>query len=478
MKGGRLEAQGGSGCVFYPALVCQGETSRKFDKVSKLLTTDAAVKEIEQNKTVTEIDNNYKWHLETFNNCKPKLPISSDEVHKCNIISNEDHLLIAKRLNGVGSDNSMLTNYTNILQVHGGTSVSRYIYRQQRELHTKAAKNKAFIDLFIQSENLLLGIKDLYDASHCHFDIKSDNVVYNEVNKRFNFIDFGLSRPIDKVKTFWAVGKGMWVWPLDVKLCDEVFKNRVLQLEGAEAIAHVKTHYESVGGAKKVVESNIAKGNIYTDCLDSLEKIDSYKKSIRDDYSGVIRSISKSIDTFSLGILYMQMWVGFTGKKFNVGVYNNGRWMQGKYHDELKAIHEFINLMLVSNSLVRMRAPQIYEHYINIVKPILTACPDGKIFDPKSVSCVSKTDTTGKMILNRRLKHSAMINIESEDEEKSSSRSQTRGSSKSQTRGSSKSQTRGSSKSQARGSKTWQTKGGAKSRKRAGAKSRKRGGAK
>ena len=363
MNGGEIIGQGSYGCVFNEPLLCENETVRKHGKVSKLLATADAKAEISENNKISKIDPGYKWHLQSYKSCKPKLPTESDEAYKCNIISDDVMELMSEQWNTGGSDNSMLKNYRNILQENGGTSVSGYIANKPSSFSKQSSRNKAFINLFIQSENLLLGIKELYEKNMCHFDIKTDNVVYNEEKKRFNFIDFGLTRPIDKVKTFEALWRAYWVWPLDVWLCYQTHKTQYLDKKGELVQIGVKFRYEN-SYAKTVVESNIGKGNIYTDCLNSLEKIESYKEYIKKEgYATFRRRVSESIDTFSLGILYMQMWVGFTGTRFDVGVCNLNSKME--HYNELKAIHDFINLMLVSNSLHRMRAPQIYEHYIN-----------------------------------------------------------------------------------------------------------------
>jgi hypothetical protein len=50
-KGGKVIASGGFGCVFSPALKCQGETKRAKNKISKLMTERHALQEYE------EIDN-------------------------------------------------------------------------------------------------------------------------------------------------------------------------------------------------------------------------------------------------------------------------------------------------------------------------------------------------------------------------------------------------------------------------------------
>jgi serine/threonine protein kinase len=445
MNGGKLVGQGSFGCVFNEPLLCENENVRKHGQVSKLLANVDAKAEISENNKISKIDPGYKWHLKSYKSCKPKLPTESDGVNKCNIIPDGVQRKMSEQWKTDGTDNSMLKKYTNILQDDGGTSVSDYIANKPSSFSKQSSKNKAFIDLFIQSENLLLGIKELYEKNMCHFDIKTDNVVYNESKKRFNFIDFGLTRKIDKVKSFEALQRAYWVWPLDLWFCHtdsktQYFDNsRALGWYGPKPPMY---RYES-SYAKTVVESNIGIGNIYTDCLDTVEKIDSYKEYIKKEgYSTFRRRISESIDTFSLGILYMQMWVSFTGTRFDVGVCNLNSKLE--HYNELKSIHDFINLMLVSNSLHRMRAPQIYEYYINNVKPILSGvipkkkgiapkillnspnilpsgeivqskkvCPDGQILNPRTRRCVSLTGAIGKKLRTQRERHSAMINLSS-----------------------------------------------------------------
>ena len=448
MKGGKLIGQGSYGCVFDPSLLCENETKRSENKVSKLLTKKDEKAEIAENKKIDKIDPQYKWHLKINKSCIPKIPEPSDNINECDMLSNRTLLEIRRQHNNIPKskhDNSVLKPYRNIIQEHGGTSVSNYITKKLATFSNENSKHKHFINLFLQSENLLLGIKDLFEKDMCHFDIKTDNVVYNEKNKRFNYIDFGLTRKIDDVKNFPSLWRAYWVWPLDLWLCYKDHKTRYLDSNNFNALMKSIDMRFNGSFAHSVVDTFIKDGNPYSDCLDSITKISSYNDYIKTHgYAKFIRCVSESIDTFSLGILYMQMLVIFTNEKFNIGTCSLDTSL--KYYNELKTIHDFINVMLTSNSLHRKRAPEIYEHFIKHVKPILLGknrptsiknpqispvileapsmlksgvivsgkkCPDGQILNPKTNRCVSQKGAIGKKLISKKNKRSAMINITS-----------------------------------------------------------------
>ena len=60
-EGGKVLASGGFGCVFTPALKCEGSTRREKNKVSKLMIEKYAIQEYEEIKK-------YKKILETIPN--------------------------------------------------------------------------------------------------------------------------------------------------------------------------------------------------------------------------------------------------------------------------------------------------------------------------------------------------------------------------------------------------------------------------
>ena len=447
MKGGKLIGQGSFGCVFDPPLLCKDHTKRRDNKISKLLEVTDARTEVKENNKINKIDPTFKWHLKSEKGCIPDGVKYNDNIMDCEIVDTFDAIEMIKE--GAKDKNnrnySIYKNYRNIIQEHGGSNLSSYITKKPSSISDTEKKHKFFIELFLQSENLLLGIKDLFEKDMCHFDIKTDNVVYNEKNKRFNYIDFGLTRKIDDVKNFPSLWRAYWVWPLDTILCYRPYKKNFLDKNNViRTLDAIKTQYKA-SYASTVVKNYVSSGNPYMDCLNSERKLTEYLNYIQEiGYDKFVRIVSESIDTFSLGILYMQLMVCFTNKKFDIGICRLDTSL--KYYNELKAIHDFINLMLKSNSINRMRASQIYEYFLSNVKPILTGnikksvsvnatklnsvilqspdllheqtkdivkkvCPDGQILNPKTNRCVSQKGAIGKKLISKKNKRSALINI-------------------------------------------------------------------
>lgn len=83
--GGKVIASGGFGCVFDPALKCQGKKTRGKNRITKLLTKKHALIEyneiIEFKKKLDKIPNYQNYFLiDDFNICKPAKLSASDLV--------------------------------------------------------------------------------------------------------------------------------------------------------------------------------------------------------------------------------------------------------------------------------------------------------------------------------------------------------------------------------------------------------------
>jgi serine/threonine protein kinase len=184
-KGGRVLASGGFGCVFTPALKCQGEKKRQKKKVSKLMTEKHAIEEY------TEIDN-IKKHLKSIKNhndyfltyditlCKPEKLTQSDLINyskKCKALSKND---ITKKNINEKLDELMLLNMPN-----GGLPVDDYIYNNGslQKIYNVHIK---LVDLFKK------GIIQMNDKHIYHCDIKDSNILVDDSLKT-RLIDWGLS---------------------------------------------------------------------------------------------------------------------------------------------------------------------------------------------------------------------------------------------------------------------------------------------
>lgn len=188
-RGGKVIASGGYGCVFDPALKCEGSTKRDSDKISKLMNTKHATAEYEE-------INNIKQKLDSIPNyedyflvndatlCRPAKLTATDLTaygDKCTALPKDD---ITKANINKKLDEVMSLNIPN-----GGLPVDDYLYNQgtyqkMYNVHTKLVK-------LLKEGILPMNKQNIY-----HSDIKDSNVLVDDFSSselKTRLIDWGLS---------------------------------------------------------------------------------------------------------------------------------------------------------------------------------------------------------------------------------------------------------------------------------------------
>jgi hypothetical protein len=168
-KGGKVIASGGYGCVFSPALKCEGTTKRETGKISKLMTSTRAKDEYAEIISIKEkLDKieNYKDYFLIYdlNLCKPAKLTPSDlkEYSKCTALPKDKITVknINKRRNELISLN--LPN--------GGLPVDDYLYVDG----SFEKIYKLHLSLF---RLLTEGIVPMNQMNVYHSDIKDSNIL-------------------------------------------------------------------------------------------------------------------------------------------------------------------------------------------------------------------------------------------------------------------------------------------------------------
>jgi serine/threonine protein kinase len=187
-KGGKVIASGGFGCVFDPALKCQGTTRREKNKISKLMIERHALKEYEEILSIREklkniLDYENYFLLTGTNICKPGKLTKSDLTsfkEKCSALPKED---IDKDNINSKLDEMMLLNMP-----YGGIRLDDYLFEEGSFRKIKRV-NEKLIDL------LKNGILRMNELNVYHSDIKDSNVLVEEKNGeiKMRLIDWGLS---------------------------------------------------------------------------------------------------------------------------------------------------------------------------------------------------------------------------------------------------------------------------------------------
>jgi len=187
-KGGKAIASGGFGCVFKPALKCQGKPNREINKISKLMTERHAKEEYEEITNVKKkLDTipNYEDYFLLYDAtlCRPDELSKSDLSHfndKCGALPKDD---ITKN-----NINSKLDEIMSLNMPNGGLAVDDYIFEN--------GTFKKIYDVHIKLVNLLKhGILPMNKHNIYHSDIKDSNVLVDntEHDIKTRLIDWGLT---------------------------------------------------------------------------------------------------------------------------------------------------------------------------------------------------------------------------------------------------------------------------------------------
>lgn len=185
--GGKVIASGGFGCVFSPALKCEGSKSRGKNRISKLLTKKHALEEYDEiqkfKKKLDKIPNYQNYFLiDDFDICKPAKLDKSDLVSfktKCSALPKDK---ITQENINTSLDRVFALNMPN-----GGLPVDDFIF-----------KNNSYKNI-IKLNNTLIkllnnGIIPMNKNNIYHCDIKDSNILVDNTSKlKARLIDWGLS---------------------------------------------------------------------------------------------------------------------------------------------------------------------------------------------------------------------------------------------------------------------------------------------
>ena len=193
-KGGKVIASGGYGCVFDPALKCEGTLKREANKISKLMTNKHATQEYEEiNDIKSKLDSipNYEDYflVNGATLCKPA-KLTFNDLHefdgKCTALPKDN---ITKKNINKKLDEVMTLNLPN-----GGLPVDDYLYdkgtyQKMYNVHIKLVK-------LLKNGIIPMNGKNIY-----HSDIKDSNVLIDDNLKteiKARLIDWGLTVEYDR----------------------------------------------------------------------------------------------------------------------------------------------------------------------------------------------------------------------------------------------------------------------------------------
>lgn len=293
IKGGALLSEGGYGCVYYPGLNCKlqeekGKTgSKHISKVQRFNT--AAKNEIEVGKIVKTIPYYKRFFAPIVDTCNVTdlSPLLASKENECSIFKkkNPSKKYILMKIPYVGKQTffKYFTETTEIKQL--------------------------LLNIFSTFTYLILAIDMLHQKDIIHYDLKGENIMFDNVKKVPIIIDFGLSVDLNTIKTVDDMKRAFYIYAPDYYLwCPEIHF-----LSYLATVNPSPTKQEISDIADHIIEENIP---LHYVCSPAFIKM--YKTALQREllqYYGKtpievfnkMRATCYSWDSYAISIMYLRI---------------------------------------------------------------------------------------------------------------------------------------------------------------------------
>jgi len=223
-------AEGAYGCIHRPSLHCEPNVKKNYrGKVSKLMKTSDAEKELKEYVLIDRADPNHNFYLGKPESCKLGIvPENRNPIQKC------------------ASKNKIIKNpsdFSLIILKDGGLDLQQFATMMLKQKVTE--KNKQRVEhVFLELKRIFMGIQVFLKNNIMHHDIKDQNIMYDEDKRRCNLIDFGLMENIttstelcDKSKYRFA--HYHWSYPFETAFLNKDVFDKVFKLTPDEIHTYV-----------------------------------------------------------------------------------------------------------------------------------------------------------------------------------------------------------------------------------------------
>jgi len=222
----KLISQGTFGCIFYPAIECDGSISKNKKYASKLVKNNRAeLNEYLIGKMIKKIKLYEYYYAPVVNMCSINLAkIDKRERDMCRII----------RTKTTGLGNTSSVDYTNNYSIMKIPFIDN-IHMIDYFINLETDKKEILTYVLYSYNYLLQNINTLNKHGIIHFDLKLSNILIEKSKKIPIIIDFGLSiivsdiRPETYKKYFYAHNPRYYIWCIEIHIiCYLVKVNPVL----------------------------------------------------------------------------------------------------------------------------------------------------------------------------------------------------------------------------------------------------------
>ena len=289
MIGGKMLASGGYGCVFTPAIDCDGSSLESKKYVSKIQVYNKyAKREIKIGKKISSIVGYLNHFVPIVKHCEVKLgSIEDKEKDRCDIFKKKS----SKKFTTMKMPFINGTDFIDFMISHKD---SKYI-----------------INNLINSYNhILISLTKLVQNDILHYDLKGTNILFDEDSKLPLIIDFGLSNFIDLNKLsndkmqeiFYVYGPDYYVWSLEIHYLSFLINESKEPTED-DLVDLVNTLVDSNKGLIRNFSPTFLK-NYKKKCFKQLVYYERFKTF--EEKKNHIMGFWKTFDNYSLSIMYLK----------------------------------------------------------------------------------------------------------------------------------------------------------------------------
>lgn len=312
MKELKLINSGSYGCIYRPTLTCNGNvgSTKYITKIQK--NKRSIMNELYISKKIRNIVGYVRFFAPILKSCDVK--IAKDRVRdlkKCEVFENVPEQQIE------GSTYiSMKTRYV------GDKDLKKYIFSN--------LNSSGFLhELWRTHIHLLKGIQHLFKHRIVHYDLKYNNVMFDDARNEPIIIDFGQSVLIDDLKTEDQLSAAFFVfdqydyWCIDILICSYIFhkigyKDAMIEKVTEHGIDHIYDVFihgtEHTGNAKKVVSSaylynilqNPSKMNNFETVFKEYARQFINVRTWWEFYEELVKN-ANTWDCYSLSVIYLNM---------------------------------------------------------------------------------------------------------------------------------------------------------------------------
>lgn len=330
--------EGSYGCVVKPSLLCSDKKLSYKNKISKLMLTKEALNELKEYTIISKIDKNHKYYLGVPTKCKlKKTKEALKTIKKCKNLTK-------KLKNANGKEPVSISNLSLLIQNDGGTDLK--IFANKLDKLEPSPTNKQYVeDFWKEVPRLYDGLALFAKYGILHHDIKPQNIVYDPLKKRLNFIDFGHMRNIEIEKEKcrqsknWIYEYAFWNYPFEIQ-----FLNYNDYMKFASKTKEEKEIY-------------------YNEFIDALEKYGTYGKHptrMNDDTEN--ENILKFVEAFSIYMNYILYETMSEDEKYKIVKKHLSDWKKTLFEMKPENYEEFLDKTLKNIDNYGLQMTLTYVH--------------------------------------------------------------------------------------------------------------------